>query len=196
MIQISRQRTGGCFAYVGGRLWVYAASFWLYFTSAKEAVFSSMFVCLAAGLHKNCSTDFQKIWRKGGGTWAEQETTLDFSGSPVVCLIVAVLRHQGALTEVCVRPSAIPVNRLESVVHINIRHTLHGHEFIVRRAPFTKVWTYSCMPRNVADVSRKQHRWVSFRVIDAGRFQAKMRLFVDPRVAHLINLSLQTMRTI
>jgi len=32
----------------------------------------SLFVCLLAGLHKNYSTYFRKIWWKGG-TWATEE---------------------------------------------------------------------------------------------------------------------------
>jgi len=42
-------------------------------TSAKEVMFFTLFVCLLAGLCKNCLTDFHKIrWK--GGTSAIEET--------------------------------------------------------------------------------------------------------------------------
>ena len=43
------------------------------FYSDMEVMFSSVFVHLLAGLHKNYSTSFRKIWWKGG-TWASKET--------------------------------------------------------------------------------------------------------------------------
>jgi len=47
------------------------------FTSAKEAMLSSVFCLLITRLHKNYSTKFQKI------RWKEvMEETLDFGGNP------------------------------------------------------------------------------------------------------------------
>jgi len=49
-------------------------------TSTKADTLSSAFVCFSAGLHKNYSTDFDKIHYKSV-TWAKKEI-LDFGGNP------------------------------------------------------------------------------------------------------------------
>ena len=44
-------------------------------TSVKEVMFSSAFVCLLAGLHKNYLTDFHiLLWQYG--TWAMEKETV------------------------------------------------------------------------------------------------------------------------
>jgi len=48
------------------------------FTSVKVITFSRVFVCLLAGLQRNCSTDFRKIWWKGGTRRTEETNSLDF----------------------------------------------------------------------------------------------------------------------
>jgi len=47
-------------------------------TSAKEVVFC-LFVCLLAGLRKDCSDSLHRIWWKAG-TWATEET-IGFDGN-------------------------------------------------------------------------------------------------------------------
>jgi len=44
----------------------------IFITSAKEVVFSSLFVCLLATLHKNFQTDLREIFTEGWH-WASEQ---------------------------------------------------------------------------------------------------------------------------
>ena len=59
---------------------------------AKEVMLSSAFVCVLAGLRKNYSTDFHKIWWKAGA-YARGRGHGDLA-PPSGCMIVHILRCQ------------------------------------------------------------------------------------------------------
>jgi len=71
-------------------------------TSAKEFMFSSLFACLLATLHKNFQTDLHQIFREGWQWTNEQMTKFWWRyGSWIRIQIHIVTLVRRALAEVC-----------------------------------------------------------------------------------------------
>jgi len=76
---------------------------WTFITSAKEDMFSSLFVCLLATVSKNFPTDLPEIFRDGW-QWANEQTIKFWWRSKSRIRIRTATQVRRALAEVCTVP--------------------------------------------------------------------------------------------